>query len=453
MNDPCILRRKDIFLGMICTMFFLDTVGPVASMGASAITWSLIISLAFFFPSGLIMAEMGSSYPAEGGMYAWVKMAYGPRWGARMSWLYWVNNAIWIPSTCIFMVNVFCQIFLGDVGFLFQLIMAVACIWCVVLFGLRPLRSATRLSNLSAACKILIVAAMCFMALYYLRKGNAPANDLSLASFLPRLDESFLFLSALVYNYLGFEVMSSMGNRMKNPRKDVPKATIANTFFISGLYVVTIFAILIVVPLDRMTIVDAIMDCFLLAPLSPTLTKTVVFIIGLIFLLVLFAQAVTWISGAGRMAAVAAKDGELPKVFGKMHTANQVPMGALLITGTVGTIIAIAYGLVARSAMELFWTLFSFTNIIFLIPYIINFQAYLKLKREKGRVKGAYHMFGPSMVGTVFARVEQLVLILTIAVILFTPGKPLDITACLGLFLGTSLVLLLGEYFIRHSSQ
>lgn len=127
-NERGILRQKDIFLGMICAMFFLDTVGPVASMGASSITWSVIISLIFLFPSGLIMAEMGSSYPADGGMYAWVKKAYGPKWGARMSWLYWINNAIWTPSTCIFTISVFCQVFLGEVPFLYQLLMSIALI-------------------------------------------------------------------------------------------------------------------------------------------------------------------------------------------------------------------------------------------------------------------------------------------------------------------------------------
>ena len=42
-------ETKRHFLGMICAMFFLDTVGPVASMGASSITWSVIISLIFLF--------------------------------------------------------------------------------------------------------------------------------------------------------------------------------------------------------------------------------------------------------------------------------------------------------------------------------------------------------------------------------------------------------------------
>ncbi|MEG1496150.1 MAG: APC family permease [Clostridiales bacterium] len=451
--EPKELKRRDIFLGMICVMFFLDTVGPVASMGASAITWSLIITLIFFFPSGLIMAEMGSAYPAEGGMYAWVKMAYGSRWGARISWLYWANNAIWISSTSIFTVSVFCQIFLGEVDFFYQLIMSIVLIWGVILFGLGPLKSATKLTNFAAIFKVTITGAMGLMAILFLLKGNSPANDLSLKAFTPKLDQSFLFFSALIYNYLGFEVMSSMGNKIKNPAKDVPRATIANAFVISALYIVAVLSIIIIVPLDNMTIVDAIMDCFLFAGLSPGIGKVVVLVVGTLFLAILFAQAATWIVAAGRLAAGAAQDNELPMLFGKMHKTTDTPMGALLITGTIGTILAIIYGFVATTAEDLFWTLFSFTNIIFLMPYIINFQAFLKLRKTKTPLAGSYHVPGPNFIGTIFARIEQIILCLTIFIIIFTPGKPLELYSCLALLGGTGAVLIIGEILIRISQK
>lgn len=452
-QEPDTLKHRDIFLGMICVMFFLDTVGPVASMGASAITWTLIITLVFVFPSGLIMAEMGSSYPAEGGMYAWVKMAFGPRWGARMSWLYWANNAIWIPSTTIFMVSVFCQIFLSKVNFIYQLLMNILLIWIIILFGLRPLHSATRLTNLTAIFKVAITIAMGIMAVIFLSKGNAPANDLSLTAFRPSVDESFLFLSALVYNYMGFEVMSSTGNRIKNPTRDVPRATIVNVFLVSVLYIVAILAIIIIVPAEDMTIVEAIMDCFLFADI-PSLSKNiVVYSIGIVFLFILFGQAVTWIVAAGRLAAGAAKDNELPKLFGVMHKKNDTPVGALIITGIVGTVLVLLYGITVNNAEDLFWTLFSFTNIIFLTPYIINYQAFLKLRQTRPPALHAYRLPGSDRTGKVLARLCQIILLFTIFIIIFTPGSPLDLFSCGTLIGGALAVLIIGEIFIQKSQN
>lgn len=453
MQKDAVLKRRDILLGMICVMFFLDTVGPVASMGAAAITWSLIITVVFFFPSGLIMAEMGSSYPADGGMYTWVKRAFGKRWGARMTWLYWANNAIFISSTCIFTTEIFCSIFIGTVDFIYQLPMSIALIWLIILFGLRPLKSATRVTNLAAICKVVITAAMGVMAVIFLARGNLPANDLSPAAFKPMINESFLFFSALVYNYLGFEVMSSVGDRIKNPKRDVPRATIANAFLVSILYIVAILAIVIIVPSEEMSIVNAIMSCFLFVDLPPIVQGIVYYGIGIVFLTILFTQASTWIVAAGRLAAGAARDNELPRVYGKMHKKNDTPMGSLLITGTVGTILTVIYSLVVHTAADLFWTLFSFTNIIFLIPYIINFQAFLKLRKMGGALEGAYRVPGPAALSIVFARIEQAVLALTIFIIIFTPGAPLDLGACLALIGGTLFVLLIGELLIRMSQR
>lgn len=452
-NNNDVLKRKDIFLGMICVMFFLDTVGPVASMGASAITWSLIITLVFFFPSGLVMAEMGSAYPAEGGMYAWVKMAYGKRWGARMSWFYWANNAIWLSSTAIFTTSVFCQIFLGDVPFFYQIIMALALIWCIILYGFRPLKKNTGLTNLGAVLKIVIAGAMAAMAVIFLVKGNSPANEISLDSLKPTFNDTFLFFPALIYNYLGFEVMSSMGNRIKNPTQDVPKATISTAFLISALYILAVLAILIIVPAENMTIVDAIMDCFLFADLSPWASALVVYCLGIVFLVVLFVQASTWIVAAGRLAAGAAADHEFPAIYGKRHKTNDTPIGALFITGSVATVLTIVYGLVASNAEDLFWTLFSFTNIIFLMPYVINFQAFIKLRRTVTPLAGAYRVPGKDYVGNLFGRLEQIILLLTIAIIIIGPLFSEGLLTSLSLLGGTLVVLVIGELLIRASQK
>ncbi|MDO4542123.1 MAG: APC family permease [Bacillota bacterium] len=449
-NNNDVLRGRDIFLGMICVMFFLDTVGPVASMGASAITWSLIITVVFFFPSGLIMAEMGSAYPAEGGMYAWVKMAYGQAWGARMSWLYWANNAIWLSSTTIFTVSVFCQIFIGRIDFFYQMIMAVALIWVIILYSFRPLKKTTVLTNLGAILKIVIAGAMAVMAVIFIIKGNHPANDISISSLKPTFNQSFLFFPALIYNYLGFEVMSSMGNKIKNPVRDVPKATIETAVLISVLYIVSVLAILIIVPAENMTIVNAIMDCFLFADLSHFGSLVVVYGIGTVFLCILFVQAATWIVAAGRLAAGAADDHELPAIFGKRHKTNDTPQGALLITGGVATVLSIAYGFLAGSAEDLFWTLFSFTNIIFLLPYVINFQAFIKLRRTVTPLEGAYKLPGGKGVALFFCRLEQWVLLFTIGIIILGPALSGSLMEAFTLLGGTVVVLVVGEGFIRR---
>ena len=86
------------------------------------------------------------------------------------------------------------------------------------------------LTNVSGVIKLLIAAGIIISAIIYISRGNAAANDFSMASFIPKLGDSFIFFPALIYNFLGFEVMSAMGGQMKNPKKDVPRAVISNAF-------------------------------------------------------------------------------------------------------------------------------------------------------------------------------------------------------------------------------
>ena len=54
--------------------------------------------IGFFIPYALISAELGTQYPSEGGMYTWVKKAFGKKWAGRVAWFYWVNFPLWIAS-------------------------------------------------------------------------------------------------------------------------------------------------------------------------------------------------------------------------------------------------------------------------------------------------------------------------------------------------------------------
>ena len=88
----------DIVLFGVCTVLVVDTVAASAVAGPGGMVWWLVILVLFFLPYGLVTAELATTYPAEGGIYDWVKRAYGRNWAARTAWLYWVNYALWIPA-------------------------------------------------------------------------------------------------------------------------------------------------------------------------------------------------------------------------------------------------------------------------------------------------------------------------------------------------------------------
>ena len=90
-------------------------------------------------PYGLITAELGSGWPEEGGIYVWVREAYGPRWGTFTAWLYWVNVAYWAPAVFVMFAGTLSAAFWGGMSHTWAEIIVIALIWLVVLIGILPM--------------------------------------------------------------------------------------------------------------------------------------------------------------------------------------------------------------------------------------------------------------------------------------------------------------------------
>src|SRR5258708_10676347 len=106
-----VLRRFDVVLFTACAIVGLDSVAFAAQSGAQAITWLVISLLVFLIPYGMLTAELGSTFPVEGGPYEWARMAFGRPAGAVTAVLYWLSNPIWIggrvSATVIGTLNAF----------------------------------------------------------------------------------------------------------------------------------------------------------------------------------------------------------------------------------------------------------------------------------------------------------------------------------------------------------
>ncbi|MDU1134056.1 MAG: APC family permease [Enterococcus faecalis] len=88
-------------LSVICVVFVAEAAAPVAAIGNSQFFWWIFLLIAFLLPYGLISSELGTTYIGEGGIYDWVTKAYGHRWGARVSWYYWINYPLWLASLAV----------------------------------------------------------------------------------------------------------------------------------------------------------------------------------------------------------------------------------------------------------------------------------------------------------------------------------------------------------------
>lgn len=379
-------RMFDMVLFSVAAMLLLSQLTVTASVGPTAIFWTLLIIVAFFVPYGLVTAELGSAYPDAGGIYAWVVRAFGNRWGTRVSWWYWINVGLWVPSVYLMFSGAISSMFFdGELNFWVQIAITVVLIWINYWVNARSLETGTWVSNLGAGITLAVIAALAVAGGIY-AANNGSATDWSIGELLPT-DTLPAFAAALpivIYNFLGFELMSSASTQMENPKRDVPRTILIAGALIGGFYLIATVGMQLIFPADEISETTGLIDALQLGFGDSTAANVLVTVLGIGALFCFFACLVPWTIGANLAAAESAQQGDLPKVFAHRHPRRGTPTGAAMLTSIVGTVFTVGYAalfsLTDGAIDDVFWNLFAFSSVIFLLPYIVMMLAFRKLR-------------------------------------------------------------------------
>lgn len=443
-----ILGKKDLVLFTVSAILLLDTLASAASVGVSSIFWWLFLSVIFFIPFALISAEMSCSYPEQGGIYAWVKTAYGSRWAARTSWAYWVNTAVWIPAIAILFVGIFKQMFIPDLSLYGQVAIGLTITWITVAVNIVSLDIGKFIPDTGAVLKILIFLVLIVGAFNYVGE-HGMANELSMAALKPDWQASFQYIPAIIYGMLGFELVSASSEEMKDPARDMPKAVLISAAIIIVLYILGTIAMLAAIPAQDINLVEGLMDTLNLLLGQTPVGKTFAMALGIAALFTFFSNGVTWALGANRAAAEAAKAGELPAIFAKESKKTGTPAGASIMMGLVSTSTIILYGFLAGSNEDLFWSLFAFSAVIFMLPYIAMMLAFVKSRVEQPNYFRPYKIPGGILVARLLAYSCITVLSFAIVLFIYSPEEGMQ----WAVFIGVIVTLMIGELAIRSAEK
>jgi len=442
-----VLRGLDMTLFTVAAILVIETLAPSAAIGPSSISWWLITLLFFFIPYGLITAELGTAYPEQGGLYIWVKRAFGEKWAVRTIWLYWMSVVLWPPAVFIVFAGIFSQLFVPDLGLWGQIAIAIVMTWAVVWVGIIRLGTSKWIPNIGAFFKALIMVVIGVAAVIYAARHGL-ANDLSFTSILPSLDAGLFFLPVVVYNFMGFELMSGAGEEMKNPKRDIPRAIIISGALIALFYLLGTVGMLMAVPAEELGLVEGIIDTLRIVLGDSGFGGAMVTILGIGALYALFTNMVTWTIGANRSVAEAADENELPRAIGKLHPVNKTPVNAFLITGIASTVVIVIYGLMAGTAEDLFWTMFAFSSVLFLLPYLALFPAFLVLRYKDRDVERPYRFPGGLALAWIATVICELFILQANVFFFWVPGEPIDWSFTLPVLIGVAITVILGEVMI-----
>lgn len=452
-------RLVDAVLATVCITLVAESVMPTAAIGNSQYFWWIFLLIAFCLPYGMISAELGSTFQSEGGLYDWVKRAFGAKWASRVAWNYWINFPLWIASLAVAITDVIAGIFDIQLSIFMLLTIQIGYTIIVSFLGTQRIGESKHIVNIGTFFKIAFMLGLGLLGIYvYVKTGHSANPVESVVDLLPSFDLAGLsFLSVIIFNFLGFEVVATFTDDMENPKKDIPKALIIGGTLMALFYILPATGINIAMT-SAQAEASGITESFAILlgniGVSADIIRTIVIVVGLMFIYTMIANIVSWSFGVNSVAKFSADDGGLPKAFSKTNEKG-VPYMASILNGVVATIIIIigvVLGEVSETASNLFWTFFSLSLVTLLISYIPLFLAFKKL-REKDKTPRVYKISGGNFVINLITYVPFVLLILGIIFTMFGDFTMEYINGNLPLIIGVILSFIAQEVIVSRIKE
>ena len=443
-------RLADVILSVICVVFVAEAAAPVASIGNSQYFWWIFMILAFLLPYGLIAAELGTAYAGDGGLYDWIHAAYPEgKWAARASWYYWINFPLWMASLAVMCPELLCDITGRQMGTIASLTVQLLFIWIVTLIACYPVCDSIVILNVSAVIKILLALLVGGLGVWYISRYGF-VNDMSARTFLPSFDlTSLSYISVIIFNFLGFEVVCTFAGSMSEPKKQIPQSIVTGGIVIAAIYLFSAFGIGAAVDVREISVDSGLIDAVSL--ILGADGGVLVAVVALLFLVTLFGNMISWSMGVNSTAALAADHNDMPRVFAKRWAKNNMPVGSAVASGVVASGVCILGVLIETVTPDssLFWSFFALNLVLLLLSYLPVFPAFLKLRRVDAKTPRPFRVPGSDAALRCIAYVPMALIIISI---IFT-AVPLSFDAetlksFLPITIGTILSAAIGEVLI-----
>lgn len=395
-----------------------------AQYGFSLVFYYLIATVFFFIPTALIAAELATGWPKRGGIYVWVKEAFGPTAGLMVIWLQWTYNICWYPTIMSVLAATIAYAIdpslVQNTSYMlttvFILFMSTTLVNC---FGMKVSSQVTNFAALIGSIfPMLLITLLGFL---WIQQGKPCHIEMSWQTFLPNIKSigTLVLMTNILYSMVGMEMSAIHAQDVVTPQKSYPIALLWSTIIIAITLVGGGLAIAIVIPhgeIDLITGMLTIFHTFFASNNMPWMTH----LISLCIIVGILGCVSAWIIGPSKGIMIAAQDGVLPAIFSKQNRFG-APIAVLGIQAVIFTLICGIF-LLMPSVNSSYWILSNVTAILSLIVYVFMFAAAVKLRYSHPTVKRSYTIpFGKVGIWVV-SLAGGLMSVLTIIVGLFPPS-------------------------------
>lgn len=318
--------------------------GPQAMVG-----WVLGALLAAC--DGMVWAELGAAMPEAGGTYAYLHEMYPGRVGRWLSFLFafqlLLSAPLSVASGCIGVAMYAGAVVPGVAGH--AVWVAVASV--VVAVGLQY-RRLSGVKRVAQGLLVVVLATIAWTVVTGVWRGEW-ARVVAVPSGAFHLDAGFFagLASAMLiatYDYWGYYNVTFLGGEARDPGRVIPRAVLWSIAIVAVLYLALNASVLSVMgaaglmKAQRADIRQAMLSEFMRMAYAPSIGVGAAAVLGkiaaVLVMVTAFGSVFSLLLGYSRIPYAAARDGNFPEVFGRLHPRGRFPYVSLLVLGAIACV-------------------------------------------------------------------------------------------------------------------
>jgi amino acid transporter len=383
------LGLRDVVLMNIVAVVGMRWIARGARAGPASVTLWILAWIAFFVPLAVACSTLAKRYPEQGGVYTWVRRAFGQGHGFICGWCLWVNNLFYFPSVLLFGAANFAA--MGGPPWealaaarWYSVAFVLAGIWIAAGINIIGLRLGKWLQN-AGSLGVWVPAGVLMGCGAYAFARFGSATPFTPDTMVPRgaLLDTIGLWSAMCFAFSGFEITSLIGQEIREPERTIPRGIFIAGAATTVIYIAGSASVLVAVPVSELKELSGITDAVQLVGGRVGLTGLGALTGGLLALNALAGTA-SWTAGAARVPFAAGVDAAMPRAFARLHTRYRTPYVALVVQSIAASAIFLAsvfFTVAGRSTsiQEAYDILVNLTILIYFIPYLYLFAAQVRL--------------------------------------------------------------------------
>jgi APA family basic amino acid/polyamine antiporter len=365
-----------LIVGSIIGVGIFNLPGSLAAYGPISL-FAMVLTTVGALALAVMFASLSRRLPADGGPYAYARVAFGNLTGFSNAWLYWITA--WSGNAAIVVGWVlYVEEFVNkDHNKWFSVVLALIGLWIPAAINLSGVKNMGAVQLWTSILKFIPLVFMSTVGLFFITTGNFSPWNVSDQSNAGAILGA---MALCLFSYLGVETAAVAAAKVKDPDRNVPRATILGTLGTAVVYLLSLTAVFGIVPSANLADSSAPYATAANDMFGGTWAG---YVMAALVVVSGFGALNGWTMICAEMPLAAASDGLFPQAFGRMSSRSVPAFG--IISSTVLASLAMFLSYMGSAGYTVFNTLVFMSGITAAIPYGFSALAQIKWRIADNR--------------------------------------------------------------------